>query len=107
MRDAVQHDTSRPSEHARAAQNTTQGADNFDKDVQKVRAQIQSTYSNLIHPYGRFMQRWDLTMTVALLITTFVTPFEVGLNLATKIDALFLMNQVWDSGALSRRCRHH
>ena len=67
-------------------------------DVNYVRHRLRTMYSNLVHPYGLFMQRWDVAMTSVLLFTTFVTPFEVGLNLETSVNALFVINQACSLG---------
>ena len=59
-----------------------------------VRNRIAKQTRGLLNPKGLPLQYWDFMTTFALLYTLFVTPFEVGLDLPTKMDALLVANQV-------------
>ena len=66
----------------------------FFRDVEFMRRKFGDMYSYLINPNSVYVQYWDLTTSMALLFTTFVTPFEVGLDFETKVDGLFVINQI-------------
>lgn len=66
----------------------------FKKDCESLRARLKAQTHMLIRPRGKFIQYWDMTTGLALIYTLFVTPFEVGLDLPTKLDGLFMCNQV-------------
>ena len=53
----------------------------FQQDTQLINARLGNMYSYLLNPNSQFVQYWDLTTSVCLVFTTFVTPFEVGMNL--------------------------
>lgn len=69
----------------------------FQQDTQLMNARLGNMYSYLLNPNSQFVQYWDLTTSVCLVFTTFVTPFEVGMNLETKVDGLFIVNQIVNS----------
>jgi hypothetical protein len=52
----------------------------FQRDVVRLQYRLKMMYSHLLKPTGVFAQYWDLTTTIALLFTTFVTPFEVSMR---------------------------
>ena len=66
----------------------------FVRDVNALRQRLRETYRGLLRPRGSFIQFWDLTTGLCLMYTLFVTTFEVGLDLPTRIDALFVCNQL-------------
>ena len=67
--------------------------ESFSKDCTRLRLRMRRTRKGLINPRSRFMTYWDLVTAIALLFTATVTPFEVGLGLPTKVNALFVVNQ--------------
>lgn len=67
--------------------------DEFAADVKKLKLRMRRENSWLLRPRGTFVQYWDLISSIALLYTLIVTPFEVGLDLPTQLDALFVLNQ--------------
>ena len=66
----------------------------FRDDVTKLRHRLRKQNFGLLNPRGLNVQRWDLCTALALMYTLFVTPYEVGMNLKTKLDTLFWINQV-------------
>ena len=52
----------------------------------------------IIDPRGNFVRYWDVIVVLALLFTSFVTPFEVGLlrHDFQTMQALFLINRAVD-----------
>ena len=46
-------------------------------------------------PNSTIIMCWDLIVCVALVFTTFVTPFEIAI-LSTQLDALFVLNRLFD-----------
>ena len=66
----------------------------FLADVALMRKRFGEMTKFLLKPNSLFVERWDMVTSVALLFTTFVTPFEVGLGLETKVDGLFVINQL-------------
>ena len=66
----------------------------FASDVVRLKARFTETKRGFLDPRSPMMQYWDMTTGFCLLFTAFVTPFEVGIGLTTKIDALFIVNQV-------------
>jgi hypothetical protein len=48
-------------------------------------------------PNSHFCQCWDMTMTVLLIFTACVTPFEIGF-FTTEINGLFFLNRIIDVG---------
>ena len=66
----------------------------FSADCSKLRHRMRVTRRGFVNPRSSWMGVWDMTTAVALLYTATVTPFEVGLDLPTRIDALFFINQV-------------
>ena len=48
----------------------------------------------MLDPNSSKMQYWDMMTGLALVFTAFVTPFEVGTGVETKINALFVVNQL-------------
>jgi len=51
----------------------------------------------VIHPHSPFTKNWDLFIAVLLFYTAYVTPFDVGF-LETKLDGLFVINQIVNMG---------
>ena len=43
-----------------------------------IRAQLRQMESCIVQPQGKFIQRWDILTTIALLFTATITPFEVA-----------------------------
>ena len=80
---------------AKAMLGMTPGFDQaaFRTDCAALRHRLRENSFGLLPPRGRFVQYWDMVTGCALLYTLFVTPFEVGLDLPTRIDALFIVNQ--------------
>ena len=66
----------------------------FSNDVDRLRKRMVESRRGFINPRSSYMNIWDLVTATALIYTATVTPFEVGLGLETKIDALFFVNQV-------------
>jgi hypothetical protein len=66
----------------------------FKADVLALRARLRAQTFMLFHPKGVFIQYWDMITGMALMYTLFITPFEVGLDLPTKLDGLFICNQI-------------
>ena len=64
----------------------------FKQDVERLNERLREQGRGLINPHGTFVQYWDMISTAALLYTMFVTPFEVGLNLPTAFNGLFVCN---------------
>lgn len=67
---------------------------NYRRDVMELRARLRSNKFMLLDPKGSFIQCWDMTTTMALVYTLFVTPYEIGMDLETKLDALMICNQL-------------
>ena len=67
--------------------------DQYVRDVDQLRQRLRETYRGLLLPRGLFVQTWDMVTGICLLYTLFVTTYEVGLDLPTKLDALFVINQ--------------
>ena len=67
--------------------------DQYVRDVDQLRLRLRETYRGLLLPRGLFVQTWDMVTGICLLYTLFVTTYEVGLDLPTKLDALFVINQ--------------
>lgn len=66
----------------------------FVRDTERLRQRMRATRGFLINPRSGLVQYWDMCTGLALLYTATVTPFEVGIGLETKIDALFVVNMV-------------
>ena len=66
----------------------------FRKDCERLRKRMRDQTLGLLQPRGIFIQYWDMVTGMALLYTLFVTTFEVGLDIPTKIDGLFVANQI-------------
>lgn len=66
----------------------------FHRDVQSVRARLARRQRGFLDPKARRMQAWDLLTSLALIFVVFVTPFEVAFLSDTRIDALFVCNQI-------------
>ena len=66
----------------------------FIADATKLRNRMRDDARGLINPKGAFLQYWDFVTTFALIYTLLVTPYEVGLDLPTKADALMVANQI-------------
>ena len=64
----------------------------FEDDIQRLRKRLADQKRGLLDPRGTFVQCWDMVTTVSLVYTMFVTPFEVGLDLQTAFDKLFVCN---------------
>jgi hypothetical protein len=58
-------------------------------------AEIEHNRLGLVTPGGRASNHWDMVLVLALLFTSFITPYEVAV-LAIKIDGLFALNRVVD-----------
>ena len=67
---------------------------NFRRDVDKLRKHLRDQRRGLLNPRGRFVQYWDMVTCFALMFTLFVTPYEVGMDLTTRLDGLFIVNQL-------------
>jgi hypothetical protein len=52
----------------------------FNQSVNVLRNRLSHLYKGVVHPHSWLMTRWDVAMVIALLFTTFVTPFEVCLG---------------------------
>ena len=57
--------------------------ESFKRDVQNTRHRIHNISRRTLDPRSRFVRAWDLITVMALLFTTFVTPFEVAFFDAT------------------------
>lgn len=57
----------------------------FRHEVQVVRTRLRNISRRTIDPRSRFVKVWDLLMVLALLMTTFITPFEVAFFEATAV----------------------
>lgn len=66
----------------------------FRQDCTNLRKRMRDQSLGLLHPRGLFIQYWDMVTGIALLYTLFITTFEVGLDLPTQIDGLFICNQI-------------
>ena len=66
----------------------------FQDDIARLNKRIHDSKVGLLNPRGLFVQVWDITTAIALLYTMFITPYEVGLDLPTAFNALFLSNSV-------------
>lgn len=66
----------------------------FLSDVAILRHRLRMETFGLLNPKGFKVQVWDLVTTTALFYTLFVTPYEIGLDLETKLDWLFICNQL-------------
>lgn len=64
----------------------------FAADVNLIKARLRSQGRWLIDPKGSFVQYKDMATTFAMLWTIFVTPYEVGLDMATTFNGLFVLN---------------
>jgi len=64
----------------------------FARDTVRLRSRIRRQNRGLLNPRGAFVQYWDMLLILNLFYTTFVTPFEVGLNLPTELNALLVLN---------------
>ena len=64
----------------------------FKADVNNVKRRVQKRTWGLLDPRSRTMQRWDLLVVCALLITCVWAPYEVAL-IPTALNATFVMNQ--------------
>jgi len=58
--------------------------------------EIAKAEAGLLVPGNSFANYWDMVVIVALLFTTFVTPYEVAL-LDVKLDGLFALNRCVDA----------
>ena len=75
--------------------------DDIQAEVARYREQIRRTNRMTLSPHSRYMQRWDVITTVALLFTATVTPFEVGIMEPSTlsqmaVDPLAWINRVVD-----------
>lgn len=66
----------------------------FLDDARRLQRRLESQGRGLLDPKGKFLQYWDFVTMFALVYTMLVTPFEVGCDVPTKIDALFVANQL-------------
>ena len=73
----------------------------FKQEVAVNRARIHNLNRLTINPRSKFMRVWDVITIIALIFTTFVTPFEVGfLNMgftAYAGPANFTFNRLVDA----------
>ena len=76
------------------AERTEEDKLRFRSDVERLRKRLHDQKRGLINPRGKYVQYWDLVTCTALMFTLFVTPFEVGMDLVTKMDCLFVINQI-------------
>jgi len=67
---------------------------NYRADVFRLKDRLKSDKFMLLDPKGMFIQFWDMTTTGSLFYCLFVTPYEIGMDLETKFDALMICNQV-------------
>eukprot|EP00939_MAST-03C_sp_MAST-3C-sp1_P000227 g227.t1 len=58
---------------------------------------LYDSATRTVNPHSIVMHYWDLVMAVLLVYTALVTPYEVGF-LETRIDILFAINRVVDTG---------
>lgn len=65
----------------------------FKADVDNVKKRVKMRTWGLLDPRSKKMQRWDLVVVCALLITCVWAPYEVAL-IPTALNATFVMNQV-------------
>ena len=65
----------------------------FRADVKRLRQRLRDQRRGLLNPSGFYVQYWDMVTALALMFTLFVTPLEVGVDLTTKLDGLFVVNQ--------------
>ena len=75
--------------------------DDIQAQAARYREQIRRTNRMTLSPHSRYMQRWDVITTVALLFTATVTPFEVGIMEPSTlsqmaVDPLAWINRVVD-----------
>ena len=64
----------------------------FARDAVRLRSRMLKQGRGLLNPRGAFVQYWDMLLILNLVYTTFVTPFEVGLDLPTELNALLVLN---------------
>lgn len=64
----------------------------FKRDVAKVKARVRNRTWGLLDPRSLKMQRWDLVVICALLITCVWAPYEVAL-IPTALNNSFVINQ--------------
>ena len=65
----------------------------FLNDVNRLRSRLKQARRGFVNPNAKPMQYWDMVTGISLLFVALVTPFEVGLGVETKADALFVINQ--------------
>ena len=66
----------------------------FAADIARLNKRILEARRGLLDPRGKIVQYWDMCSAAALMYTMFVTPYEVGMNLPTEFNSLFICNQV-------------
>ena len=66
----------------------------FQDDIVRLKTRLADQRRGLLNPRGIFVQYWDMATACALLFTMWVTPYEVGLDLPTKFNGLFIANCV-------------
>jgi hypothetical protein len=69
------------------------GKSNYYADVDAVRRRLKSDTFLLLNPKGWHMQTWGMCTLLAIFYTLTVTPYEIGLDLKTKVDLLLMINQ--------------
>ena len=62
--------------------------------VAQLRYRMKHMFSWLLNPRGALVGYWDLVITMALMFTISVTPYEVSLDVSKNLDTLFWINQV-------------
>ena len=73
--------------------------------LREERPPAPSRWCTYIHPSNHTSKRFDLVVTIALLFTTAVTPYEVAL-LQTRLNARFWVNCVVDLVYFCDMCRN-
>lgn len=66
----------------------------FHADVNELRKRMREARVGFINPRAWYVQAWDLVTTLAIIFTAIVTPFEIGLNISSELNALFAVNQL-------------
>ena len=64
----------------------------FHEDIALLNSRLADQRRGLLNPRGLFVQYWDMATACALLFTMWVTPYEVGLDLPTEFNGLFIAN---------------
>ena len=79
----------------------------FFADVERTRRQLRTMHRFILDPNSRFIRRWDFVTLTALMITIFITPWEVSFLPQTSTEdwksrpITFVVNRCVDTVSLS------